>query len=60
MIEAVAEFFGIIGVDITPPETMSEFIPYFLTVMLAFAMVAAIFRMFRQIVMSLITREPRL
>ena len=32
MASVVAEFFQITGVDITPPTTMAELIPYLLTV----------------------------
>ncbi len=60
MIETLAQFFGIIGLDMAPPQTLGELIPYLLQVFLAFALLAAIFRLFRSIVMALVTRNPRL
>lgn len=58
MIESLATFFGIIGVDLTPPETFSELIPYLLLVFLGFALIAAIFGLFRYFV-SLFINKPR-
>ena len=40
----VAEFFGIIGVDVVPPANMAELIPYLLTVVVGVALVSAVFR----------------
>ena len=40
----VAEFFGIIGVDVVPPTNMAELIPYLLTVVVGVALVSAVFR----------------
>ena len=59
MVEAIAQFFGIIGLDITPPATMGELIPYLLTVAVGIGLLLAIFRLFRSIIMGLITRNPR-
>lgn len=59
MIDILAQFFGIIGMEITPPETFSELIPYFLQVVLAIGLIVAIFRLFRGIINGLITRNPR-
>ena len=44
MASVVAEFFQITGVDIVPPTTMAELIPYLLTVFVAvvFRIVAAV------------------
>ena len=56
MIQQLAEFFGIIGLDLTPPETFSELIPYLLQVFLAFALVSAIFGMFRAVIYGLTGR----
>lgn len=39
MASVVAEFFRITGVDIVPPATMAELIPYLLTVFVAAALV---------------------
>jgi len=44
MAEVVAEFFGIIGVDAVPPETLAELIPYLLTVFVGVFLVSAVFR----------------
>ena len=40
----VSEFFGIIGVDVTPPTNMAELIPYLLTVVVGVALVSGVFR----------------
>lgn len=40
----VAEFFNIIGVDVTLPSTMGELIPYLLTVMVGILLVCGVFR----------------
>lgn len=40
----VAEFFGIIGVDVVPPANMAELIPYLFTVVVGVALVSAVFR----------------
>lgn len=44
MAEIVAEFFGIIGVDVVPPETLAELIPYLLTVLVGVVLVSTVFR----------------
>lgn len=43
MAALVAEFFQIIGVDVSPPATMQELIPYLLTVLIGVALVSAVF-----------------
>lgn len=40
----VSEFFGIIGFDVYPPETMSELIPYLLTIFVGLVLVVAVFK----------------
>lgn len=40
----VAEFFGIIGVDVVPPTNMAELIPYLLSVVVGIALVSGVFR----------------
>jgi uncharacterized membrane protein len=40
----VADFFGIIGVDIVPPSNMAELIPYLLTVTVGLVLVCGVFR----------------
>lgn len=44
MAEVVAEFFGVIGVDAVPPETLAELIPYLLTVLIGVALESTVFR----------------
>ena len=39
MAEIIAEFFGIIGVDMVPPTNLAELIPYLLTVFVGVALV---------------------
>lgn len=43
MASVVAEFFQIIGVDMVPPENISELIPYLLQIGVGIALVAAVF-----------------
>lgn len=43
MAAVVAEFFQIMGVDMAPPETLAELIPYLLTVAVAVFLVSAVF-----------------
>lgn len=43
MAALVAEFFGIIGVDMAPPSNLAELIPYLLTVVVGVALVSAVF-----------------
>ena len=45
MAVAVAEFFNIIGVSVTPPATMAELIPYLLVVYIGVFLVAQVFRL---------------
>lgn len=47
MVEQLAQLLGIIGLDITPPETMGELLPYLFMVFLGFALLGAIIRLFR-------------
>lgn len=43
MAALVAEFFGIIGVEMVPPSTLAELIPYLLTVVVGVALVSGVF-----------------
>lgn len=43
MVELVAQFFSIIGVDMVPPETLAELIPYLLQVVVGVALVSGVF-----------------
>ena len=45
MAAIVAEFFGIIGVDVTPPSNMAELIPYLLTAFIGIVLVVCTFRL---------------
>jgi len=44
MASVVAEFFGIIGVDLLPPDNLAELIPYLLTVLIGVVLVSTVFR----------------
>lgn len=44
MAQIVAEFFGVIGEDIIPPDNLAELIPYLLTVLIGVALVSTVFR----------------
>lgn len=45
----VADFFEIIGLDMTMPTTMAELIPYLLTVMVGIFLVCGVFRVIGKI-----------
>lgn len=44
MAAVVAEFFGIMGLEMVPPENLAELIPYLLTVLVGVALVSGVFR----------------
>ena len=46
---AIAEFFMIIGPDVTPPTNMVELIPYLLTVFVGIVAVVCCFRVFASV-----------
>ena len=46
----IMEFFGIIGVDPTPPETMAELIPWMFCVYIGIVLVCAVFRILGKLV----------
>lgn len=50
MVTVVAEFFGIIGLDLTPPATMAELIPYMLVFFAGVILVSGMFRIFGKLV----------
>jgi hypothetical protein len=54
MAAVVAEFFQVIGVDMTPPTNMVELIPYLLTVVVGVFLVAQVFRVISAIAYSLV------
>lgn len=43
MADVVAEFFQIVGLDMVPPENLSELIPYLLQVVVSVALVSGVF-----------------
>jgi len=51
---AVAEFFMIIGPDVTPPTCMVELIPYLLTVFVGILSVVLCFRVFTAIAAAIV------
>ena len=53
MAAVVAEFFGVIGVDMTPPATLAELIPWLACVVIGVKMVSLVFGMIRDFVASL-------
>lgn len=44
MAEIIAEFFGVIGEDVIPPDNLAELIPYLLTVLIGVALVSTVFQ----------------
>lgn len=54
MAAIVAEFFGIIGVDITPPSNMAELIPYLLEVLIGVFLVSAVFGILRDLMLGIL------
>lgn len=44
MAQIIAEFFGVIGEDMIPPDNLAELIPYLLTVFIGLALVSTVFR----------------
>ena len=43
MVAVIAEFFQIIGMDMVPPSTLAELIPYLLQVVVGVAIVSGVF-----------------
>lgn len=41
----VAEFFGLVGLEMVPPSNFSEFIPYFLVFLVGVVLVGGVFRL---------------
>lgn len=46
MAAVIAEFFGIIGVDMVAPGTMAELIPWLLMIWISVILVSGVFRVF--------------
>lgn len=53
MAVVVAEFFNIIGVDVMPPDTISELIPYLLTVIVGVILVSMVFKIIYELAMGI-------
>lgn len=53
MAAVVAEFFNVIGVDMTPPSNLAELIPWLACVVIGVKMVSLVFGMIRDMVASL-------
>ena len=60
MAQLIAEFFGIIGADILPPENMRELIPYIFTVVIGVFLVAAVFKVIAAIATALMSMRKNL
>ena len=43
MVSMVAEFFGICGLDMVPPDNLAELIPYILQIVVGVCLVSAVF-----------------
>lgn len=50
MADAVTEFFMITGLDMVPPETFAELIPYLLSVLIGVSLVSCIFGIFGKLI----------
>lgn len=50
MTNIMAEWFSVIGIDMVPPQTFSELIPYLLTVAVGVGLVLYILKMFKALV----------
>lgn len=50
MAALVSEFFGLSGLDMVPPQTFAELLPYLLQVTVAVVLVLAVFRVIGSIV----------
>lgn len=59
MADVIAQFFGLVGVDLVPPATFSELIPYLLVAFLGIGIVAGVFSMFRYIATWVSTGRAR-
>ena len=46
----ISEFFGISGLDMTPPENLAELLPYLLQFIVAVVLVLAVFKVISAIV----------
>lgn len=55
MAAVIAEFFSVIGVDLLPPSTMGELIPYLLTVFIGIVLVSGVFRVIGKLLEALLS-----
>ncbi len=55
MAAVIAEFFSVIGVDLLPPSTMGELIPYLLTVFIGIVLVSGVFRVIGKLLETLLS-----
>ena len=53
MAPVVAEFFGIVGLDMVPPNNLGELIPYLLCVTVGVCLVSGVFAVIGKLVDSL-------
>lgn len=44
MVEVVSEFFQVTGIDMVPPGTMGELIPYLIKIFIGVCLVSGVFR----------------
>lgn len=44
MAAVVSNFFSVMGLDVVPPQTLAELIPYLLTVQVGVVLVSGVFR----------------
>lgn len=60
MASVIAEFFGIIGVDMAPPSTMAELIPWILCVIVGVVLVSGVFHLIGKLGELMLTLWRRL
>lgn len=60
MAAVIAEFFGIIGVEMTPPTTMAELIPWLLCVIVGVLLVSGVFGIIGKLAETMLTLWRRL
>ena len=57
MVEVVAQFFGLIGLDMVPPSNMQELIPYLLCIFVGVVLVTSVYRIISGIAKLLMDRR---
>ncbi len=53
MAAVVAQFFGVVGLDMVPPTNMAELIPYLITLTVGMFLVAQVYRLIGSIIRAL-------